>query len=136
MIVLTGSIALTGGCATKSGTGAATGAVAGGLVGVAVGDTTGLLIGAALGGLLGHEIGRAMEREDQRRIAYALERNEAMRWRNAQTGNVYEVQPTRTRVQEGRQCREFRLVAEVGSREEEVYGTACRQPDGSWELAG
>ena len=30
-------------------------------------------------------------------------------------------------------CREFRLDASVGSSpDEEVYGTACLQPDGSW----
>jgi len=31
-------------------------------------------------------------------------------------------------------CREFRMKAEVGRGWEEVYGTACRQSDGSWRM--
>ena len=57
-----------------------------------------------------------------------------MYWRNPETGLEYEVEPIRPR-DEGRRCREFRLMAEdKRGREEEVYGTACRTPDGSWEL--
>ena len=134
-VTLGASLAL-GACATKAQTGAATGAVAGGALGAAIGDTTGLLIGAALGGLIGHEVGRQMDREDQRRIAYALEANEAMRWENPNTGYQYEVRPTDTRYERGLECREFRMLADDRSsgRPEEVHGTACRQPDGTWEL--
>jgi surface antigen len=123
------------GCATKRGTGAATGAVAGGVVGGVVGGDAGLLIGAAVGGLLGYEAGRAMEIEDRRRIAYALERDEQVVWRNSQTGYQYQVEPIRERQYADRRCKEFRLFAEdERGREREVYGTACRQRDGSWEL--
>ena len=34
----------------------------------------------------------------------------------------------------GRQCREFLQTVTIGGRTEQAYGTACRQPDGSWEL--
>jgi hypothetical protein len=34
----------------------------------------------------------------------------------------------------GRYCREFQQVLTVGGKTESAYGTACRQPDGSWEL--
>lgn len=34
----------------------------------------------------------------------------------------------------GRYCREFQQVITIGGRTEEAYGTACRQPDGSWEV--
>lgn len=34
----------------------------------------------------------------------------------------------------GRYCREFQQTATVGGRTESAYGTACRQPDGSWEI--
>ncbi len=34
----------------------------------------------------------------------------------------------------GRYCREFQHKITVGGRLEEGYGTACRQPDGSWEV--
>ena len=34
----------------------------------------------------------------------------------------------------GRYCREYTTEAVVGGRTKQVYGTACRQPDGSWQL--
>lgn len=34
----------------------------------------------------------------------------------------------------GRYCREFQHKITVGGRLEQGYGTACRQPDGSWEV--
>jgi hypothetical protein len=34
----------------------------------------------------------------------------------------------------GRYCREFQHEVTVGGRKERSYGTACRQPDGSWEV--
>jgi len=34
----------------------------------------------------------------------------------------------------GRYCREFRQQIKVGDRSEQAYGTACQQPDGSWEI--
>ena len=34
----------------------------------------------------------------------------------------------------GRYCREFQQTLIVGGRTENAYGTACRQPDGSWEI--
>jgi len=33
---------------------------------------------------------------------------------------------------DGAYCREFQQVVQIGGRAEEAYGTACRQPDGSW----
>jgi len=133
MIVTLGvSLAATS-CATKRGTGTAVGAGAGGALGYAVGGTSGLLIGAALGGALGYTAGRAMEEEDRRRAAIALEQNRMMEWHNAQTGYDYRVEPRGTRYLEGRECRDFRMLAEVEGRPDEVTGTACRRPDGSWE---
>ena len=34
----------------------------------------------------------------------------------------------------GRYCREFRQQVTIGGKTEQAWGTACRQPDGSWEL--
>lgn len=34
----------------------------------------------------------------------------------------------------GRYCREFYREVVIGGRVEQAYGTACMQPDGSWEL--
>ena len=34
----------------------------------------------------------------------------------------------------GRYCREFQHEVTIGGKREQGYGTACRQPDGSWEV--
>lgn len=34
----------------------------------------------------------------------------------------------------GRYCREFQHQVSIGGRTEDAYGTACRNPDGSWEV--
>ena len=34
----------------------------------------------------------------------------------------------------GRYCREFLQEVTIGGKSEQAYGTACRQPDGSWEV--
>jgi hypothetical protein len=34
----------------------------------------------------------------------------------------------------GRYCREFQQKVTIGGNTESAYGTACRQPDGSWEV--
>lgn len=44
-----------------------------------------------------------------------------------------------TAVREGtssqnRYCREFQQIVTVGGNSEQAYGTACRQPDGAWEI--
>ena len=34
----------------------------------------------------------------------------------------------------GRYCREFQQTVTIGGKSEQAYGTACQQPDGSWEV--
>lgn len=34
----------------------------------------------------------------------------------------------------GRYCREFQQEVSIGGKTEQAYGTACRNPDGSWEV--
>jgi surface antigen len=36
-------------------------------------------------------------------------------------------------AREGRICRHHRTTATIEGRQQEIYGTACRQPDGSWQ---
>lgn len=134
-VVLAFSTAATS-CATKSETGAAVGATAGGAVGLAAGGTSGLLIGAALGGLFGYGAGRQIEREDQRRMAAALDQNRPVTWTNPHTGVVYVLQPTQSFTQRGQPCRNFHLEGDLERNEQNYVGTACRQPDGSWQIIG
>jgi surface antigen len=126
---------ISGGCATHREGGTAVGATAGGALGYAVGGGWGLLFGAVLGGAVGHTIGAEMDKQDQMRVAMALEANQAAQWRNANTGNTYTVQPGAARVQNNRECRDFRVMADVEGRAENVNGVACRHPETQqWEI--
>ena len=35
---------------------------------------------------------------------------------------------------DGRYCREYQSVARIGGTSRQTYGTACLEPDGSWEI--
>lgn len=69
---------------------------------------------------------------------YALENNptsQAADWVNPDAGTAGAVVPLRTFADvQGRPCREFITTIIIGGREEQGYGTACRQPDGSWQI--
>ena len=58
---------------------------------------------------------------------------DAVEW--SQGGNRGSVVPLREgQTPDGRQCREFQQNVTIGGREEEAYGTACMQPDGTWQV--
>jgi surface antigen len=136
IIIILGISLLAAGCATKAGTGTAVGGAAGGAIGYAIGGTGGMLIGALAGGALGYGVGKSLDEEDRRRAAYALEQNQMMQWQNERTGRAYRIEPTQTTHRSGRECRDYRLVADVEGRPDEITGTACRRPDGTWEAVG
>ena len=54
---------------------------------------------------------------------------------NPETGHYGSVTPTREGTSaSGRYCREFQHTIYVDGEQQQAYGTACRQPDGSWEV--
>ena len=116
------------------------GAVIGGVVGAQVGDgdgrTAAIILGTLAGSMIGQHIGQSMDDTDRMMAARTLNDNrtgEARTWVNPDTGYRYTVTPTRTHQHASGPCREFRLDAEIGSRsDQDVYGTACLQADGSW----
>lgn len=127
--------------------GALGGAALGGFLGSQVGSGSGQLAatgaGVFLGGVLGNEIGHRMTCEDQAMYhtttQHTLETQPsgtAVAWRNPENGNYGTVTPTRTYQQpaNGQYCREFQQTISVGGEAQEGYGTACRQPDGSWQI--
>lgn len=122
--------------------GSAIGGAAGGLLGNQIGRgdgrTAATIGGAILGVLVGGSIGRSMDEVGQACVGHTLERADVDRvvsWENAD-GRAYEVKPTRSfEDATGRLCREY-TTARIDGRLERAYGTACRQPDGSWKLAG
>jgi surface antigen len=142
--LLAASVAVSG-CASYQGQQEQTGMVIGGILGGVLGNQVGgghgrtaaiiagTLAGAAIGGAIGHN----MDENDRRRTAQTLETVRTgvpSRWRNPDTGNDYTVVPTRTYESAEGPCREYTIDAVIGGRNETVYGTACRQPDGSWQV--
>lgn len=127
---------------TKEDTGQVVGAVIGGVLGSRIGrgsgKTAATIGGTLLGAYIGGQIGRQMDAEDRRQASNALENNrnnQAATWRNPDTGTRYEVTPKRTYYREETPCREYSTRAWIDGKEEVVYGTACRQADGSWQAS-
>jgi surface antigen len=127
----------------KAQLGAATGAAAGGLIGAAAGGgTEGIIGGVLLGGLLGGAIGDSLDQRD-RQLAYrsnqtALESyqvGQTSTWTNPDSGHSGSFTPTNTyQTSQGQYCREYQQTVAVGGESQQAYGTACRQPDGSWRV--
>ena len=122
--------------------GAAIGAAAGGLLAseVAEGSNRAVAIagGAILGAAIGGSIGRSMDQLDRHCVGQILEyapTREAVAWKNPDNENSYTVTADRTyRDEDERYCREYHTTGVVGGEPQETYGTACRQPDGSWQI--
>jgi surface antigen len=55
-------------------------------------------------------------------------------WRNPDSGNQYTVVPTRTFDAPSGPCREYSIDAVIAGRMDKVFGTACRRPDGCWQV--
>lgn len=54
-------------------------------------------------------------------------------WREGQASGVVTATREGTSTS-GRYCREFQQRVTIGGKTEEAYGTACRAPDGAWEV--
>ena len=124
---------------SKKDTGTLIGSVVGGIIGSQIGAGSGrtaaIIVGSALGGYAGRSLGEEMDRRDRERAAKALETNPTRKsstWINPDTGVAYRVTPLRTYSGPQGPCREFRTEMEIDGRREVIYGTACRQPDGTW----
>lgn len=158
-VVLSGTLMLAG-CTEYTGPKEQTGTLLGAITGVALGAAIGtktkcgrhhcrsktsgnaMVIGALAGGFLGNAVGRSMDERD--RSYYGQAQYQALEygpsgqpsyWHNPDSGNngyvtaapAYERSP-------GQYCREYQQTVRIGGRSEEAYGTACRQPDGTWQI--
>jgi surface antigen len=113
------------------------GGIGGAQIGKGTGRTAAIIVGTMAGAAIGGAIGRSMDETDRLKAAHALETVRTgvpSTWNNPDTGNVYTVTPTRTYDTEAGPCREYTMDARIGGRLEQVYGTACRQPDGTWRI--
>jgi surface antigen len=143
-----------GGCAggvfggPKEDTGTLLGAGTGALIGSQFGGSPGSRVaggvaGALIGGLIGNRIGAAMDDEDKRR-AYAaqmeaLERGPSgapVAWRNPDSGRYGNIVPGPAFQQGGMTCRPYTHTIYIGGQPQVARGTACRNPDGTWQPVG
>jgi surface antigen len=133
------------GTVKKQGVGAVTGGALGGLLGSQFGSGSGQLAatgaGVFLGALIGSEVGRSMDDVDRlkadqaNRSAKSAPIGETITWNNPDTGNHGSVKATKDGTSSsGQYCREFQQTVTIGGKTEDAYGTACRQPDSSWQV--
>ncbi|MEW5726603.1 MAG: hypothetical protein AB1918_02140 [Pseudomonadota bacterium] len=117
--------------------GGVVGGVAGNQVGRGSGRTAAVIGGTIIGVMVGGSVGRSMDGLDQGCVAGALDHlpdQRSIAWAG-DSGEHYRVTPVRSWGDGGdRYCREYQATAVVGGRKQQTYGTACRQPDGQWEI--
>lgn len=143
------AVLMLGACANDYGgkqtAGTLLGAAGGGLLGAQIGDGRGQLAavaaGTLLGALVGNQVGASLDRADRMALtrahetAYTGPLHEPVYWRNEDSGNYGTVTPLREgTTTSGYYCREYQQTIHIGGRAERGYGTACRQPDGSWQI--
>ena len=140
------------GCATMSENETA-GTVIGGVAGAVVGNKFGkgsgkaaaTALGAVIGATVGRNIGKSLDETSRRRADAAAHEaletadvGEHITWQNPDNaGGSAHGSATVTRHgadSEGRTCREFQQTVIIGGREEQSYGTACRDDNGDWKI--
>jgi surface antigen len=96
--------------------GAGTGVAIGSMIGKGGGNIAAMVIGGLLGGYIGNTIGKQLD--DRDRMLHGT------------------VTATRDGTDQatGAYCREYQQTVVVGGQTQQAYGTACRQPDGSWKV--
>ncbi len=141
-VALVASFGLTS-CANKEEEGTAAGAVVGGIIGHQFGKGSGkvaaTIAGAVIGGIVGNAIGKDLDDRDRelaRQAEYdAWERSPAgkpVRWRNPNGNHRGEVVPEAYYERSGSRCRDFIHTVWIDGRRQQMRGTACRNPDGTW----
>jgi hypothetical protein len=89
----------------------------------------------ALSLIVFNELNEAQQRAHEEAMIQATSApiGEPIAWnQSGRTGTVTAVRDGYT--PDGRQCREFQQEVVIGGNRTQAYGTACLQPDGSWEV--
>jgi len=143
-LLMLGTVTQITGCEnmTKQDIGTLSGAAVGGVVGSTIGQGRGKIlasyVGIAAGGMIGNAIGKHMDDLDKLKAQAAFENNktnQSSQWKNPDSGVEYTVTPKKTYQASGqRYCREYVMTAMIAGKEQQTYGTACRQPDGTWKI--
>ncbi len=141
-----GSGVMNGGGVNKSDVGTLAGAIGGGVIGHNIGGGAGQTVatigGTLLGAYLGNQIGSSLDAADRAAYNSASQRaletaqpGQSLPWTNPQSGNSGTITPkNQYKNAQGDYCREYNQTIKVGGKTEKGYGTACRQPDGSWKI--
>ena len=131
------------GCESKQDSGTVVGAIAGGVIGNQFGKGAGKAVatvaGAVVGGIVGNEIGRQLDVRD-RQLAQQAEMDawergppgRPVRWRNPDNGRYGEIIAEDYYDRGGVRCRDFIHRVWIDGRPQQMRGTACRNPDGTW----
>jgi surface antigen len=134
------------GMGTKEGIGTVIGGAGGAWAGSTIGHGSGRIVataaGTLLGAFLGNQIGQSLDRVDQmhaeQSAQQALERypdGQYARWDNPNTGHSGYTVPTQTyQTSAGQYCREYQTAVVIDGRTQSAHGTACRLPDGTWQI--
>ena len=136
------------GCATieanpKTTIGAVGGGTLGGLIAAAAGGNPAAIAASVVGGILvGGLIGNLLDERDKRLAAAAEQKALEMAptgmpvtWKNPDNGHSGTVVVTQTyQTATATYCREYQTTVKIEGKSQKAYGTACRQPDGSWKI--
>jgi surface antigen len=126
--------------------GAILGGIGGAILGSQFGEGSGKIAATAAGTLLGAAIGSQLaNRLNEEDVRYynttsqrALETGqpgETLPWSNPNTNAKGTITPQNYyQTAQGQYCREYQQTITVGGETAQGYGTACRQPDGDWEI--
>lgn len=117
-------------------------AVGAGIAALAHGNPAAIVASAVGGALIGGFIGNRLDKRDKEMAAQAASRafennatGQASSWSNPDSGNSGTITPTKTyQAASGQYCREYQQDVTIGGEKHQAYGTACRQPDGSWQI--
>lgn len=117
------------------------GALLGSMFGSGKGQLAAVGVGTLVGAMIGNQVGKSLDAADRAQIDRAERQattapiGQQITWNNPNSGNSGTITPVRDGNDiQGRYCREFQQTVEIGGKLEKGYGTACRQPDGSWQI--
>lgn len=96
-----------------------------------------------LAAIAGSDVGRHLQHSDHLYLELATQRaldtvpsGQTVHWCNPDTGNYGATMVYTAEISPGAQCcRDIEQSVTAGGRTRQAYGTARRQPDGSWSLA-
>ncbi|MEK6733996.1 MAG: RT0821/Lpp0805 family surface protein [Pseudomonadota bacterium] len=121
--------------------GGATGALLGSTLGGGDGKILAIAAGAIGGAFIGNQIGKSMDETDKLKLEQNAQKSleyapsgKTSTWSNPDTGNHGTFTPKKAYETDHGYCREFTQHITVAGKTQDAYGTACRQPDGSWKI--